>query len=241
MSVSSSPFVSLIDGLVNSAENEPSRPAIRYGNTEISYGGLNDITTHLANALYATGFQSGDRVALLLSNSTPHNIIAQYGVWKAGGSLILIEPTITARELYPLLKTSQANTMFVGTPHYDLFKRSQSDTRARRVIIARVSDYLTGADKWKFQLLHARRSKHQIEQHYRDMRWKDVLKLGAKAPEVNVAISAETAALLINGESVSHGALSAEHLSSAPVQFQGQARYHLPLQRGQTISLTPDF
>ena len=241
MSVSSNHVASLVDGLATLAENKPAHLAISYGKTEFTYRELDQITSHLANALHATGFKQGDLAALFLNNSTLHNIITQYGVWKAGGVLLFIEPTITARQLYPWLKQSGANTAFVSTEYYDLFKRAQSYTSVRRVVVARASDHLSGTAKWWFRLRHARRGKHHIEQHYADMRWRDLLKLGAKAPEVNVSISAETAALHIDGRTVSHQTISLNQLDNTPAQFQAHARYHQSLQRGQSLVLTPDF
>ena len=197
MSVNNSgDFYSVVDALENSAESNPTHTAITFRHTKISYRELNQLTTHLANALHATGFRVGDVALLFLSKHTPHYLIAQYGVWKAGGTTLTVGMDITTRDLYHMLQQSGANTAFVASNRYDQFKRAQVNTEARRVIVARHTDYLSRWDKLNFQLRYERAGGHRIEQRYTDMRWRDVLKLGAKAPELNVTVSAETVAQL---------------------------------------------
>ncbi|MGB1250126.1 MAG: AMP-binding protein [Candidatus Promineifilaceae bacterium] len=246
--------VSVLDRLAVSAEKQPTQIAIRYGNTQLSYQQLDDASTHLANALHATGFQQRNLALLLLSNNSPHALIAQYGVWKAGGAILYAEHDMTARALYTQLRASSANTVFVASNRYTRFKRAQPDTEARRVVIARLTDYLSGFDKLRFRLRHERAGGHQIEQQFTDMRWENVLKLGAKAPPPNVLVSAETTALYTQSSPTTLTPLTHQTLTAnvtamphQPVKTlpnrlpQRWLAQHKQLFNGDTVTLTPDF
>ena len=197
MSVNSSgDFRSVVDALEYSAETNPTQTAITCRNTHITYEELNRSTAHLANALHATGFRPGNVALLLLSPHTPHYLIAQYGLWKAGGVTLTADFDITTHDLRQMLQRTNANTAFVASNRYRQFRQAWRGTNARRVVVARHTEYLSRWDTLHFKLRHERAGGHLIDQRPTHMRWRNVLKLGEKAPAVNVGISAETIAQL---------------------------------------------
>lgn len=74
------------------------RPAIHYFNATLSYRDLDSLSDAFACALLDLGLSKGDRVALYLQNM-PQFLIAQYGVWKAGGIVVPLNPMYREREL----------------------------------------------------------------------------------------------------------------------------------------------
>ncbi len=58
----------------------------------VTYKELNDLTDKLAAALASMGLQKGDRVALASPNATQF-VIAFFGILKAGGIVVALNPT----------------------------------------------------------------------------------------------------------------------------------------------------
>jgi long-chain acyl-CoA synthetase len=74
------------------------RPAICYFNSTLSYQELDRMSDAFACALLGMGLRKGDRVALYLQN-VPQFVVAQFGVWKAGGIVVPLNPMYREREL----------------------------------------------------------------------------------------------------------------------------------------------
>ncbi|GIX49813.1 MAG: D-alanine--poly(phosphoribitol) ligase [Limisphaera sp.] len=77
--------------LRNAAERHGDRPAVRFHRSEWSYGHLEELSNRLARTLRAAGVRNGDRVGLWLSKSL-HSVLAVYGVMKAGGVYVPLDP-----------------------------------------------------------------------------------------------------------------------------------------------------
>lgn len=201
----------VVDWLRVSAENQPNETALQFGRNALSYADLNTATSHLANALHATGFHHGD-TAFVWAPHSPHDVIAQLGVWKAGGAVVAAAEDLSVAAVAHLLKHSEANTAFVLSNHYLDFKRARGLAKPRRVIVCRLLDYLSGWDNVRFRLSAERRGGHRVHHDYTDLRWVDMLKLGAKAPAPNVTISAETVARIDPSGPVTHAQLHTDWL-----------------------------
>src|SRR5690606_31270357 len=94
---------------------------------------LHDESQAFAAALAALGVQKGDRVALVLPNC-PQFLIAQFGIWKAGGIVVAINPTYSERELEHALTSTQACTAVVLTSFYERITRAQARTNVARIV-----------------------------------------------------------------------------------------------------------
>ena len=88
----------------------PDGDAIRYFDGRITFGELDALTDAFAAALIRAGFAPGDRAALYLQN-VPQFVIAQLGIWKAGGTAVSINPMNRERELELLLQDSGARVL----------------------------------------------------------------------------------------------------------------------------------
>ncbi len=74
------------------ARARPSAPALRFGERAVTYGELEQASSHVAARLRALGVSRGDRVALLAERA-PETIIAMLGVLKAGAAYVPFDPT----------------------------------------------------------------------------------------------------------------------------------------------------
>ncbi len=73
----------------------------------MSYRQLEAESNAFAAALAALGVRPGDRVALLLPNC-PQFFVAEFGIWKAGGIVVALNPTYSERELETALDCDAA-------------------------------------------------------------------------------------------------------------------------------------
>lgn len=82
-------------------------PALHYFDASISFARLDESSDALAIALQDEGFKRGDRLAVYLQN-VPQFAIAMLATWKAGGTMVSINPMLKGREVDVLLRDSGA-------------------------------------------------------------------------------------------------------------------------------------
>jgi long-chain acyl-CoA synthetase len=85
------PERTLLDYLRELARDHGDTPALLFKGATMSYAEMEQHSNACAAALAAIGVRPGDRVALLLPNC-PQFMVAQYGVWKAGGIVVALNP-----------------------------------------------------------------------------------------------------------------------------------------------------
>ncbi|MCS6963878.1 AMP-binding protein [Thermoflexus sp.] len=90
----------------------------------LTYWELNRQVNRFAHALRSTGFNLGDRIAILLPN-IPQFIIAFYGALKAGSVAVLIPPPESPDEWKRQIAESAVHALIALTPHADLARSLQ--------------------------------------------------------------------------------------------------------------------
>jgi long-chain acyl-CoA synthetase len=83
--------------LIVTAEQHPERPALRFGDSVLTYAELDSLTARLAGRLSDRGLRPGDRVGLMLPN-VPEFAVAYYGVLRAGGVVVPMNVLLKQRE-----------------------------------------------------------------------------------------------------------------------------------------------
>ena len=155
------PDATLVDYLDELARTHPSRTALHFKGATITYGVLGALSEAFAAALAARGLRRGDRVALLLPNC-PQFLIAQFGIWKAGGVVTPLNPTYSEHELAELLEGTRAECAVVLTPFYDKVRRAQGRTRVRRIIATSIKEYLPPLLRTLFTWFKEKQDGHRI-------------------------------------------------------------------------------
>lgn len=155
------PDATLVDYLDELARTHPSRTALHFKGATITYGALGALSEAFAAALAARGLRRGDRVALLLPNC-PQFLIAQFGIWKAGGVVTPLNPTYSEHELAELLEGTRAECAVVLTPFYDKVRRAQGRTRVRRIIATSIKEYLPPLLRTLFTWFKEKQDGHRI-------------------------------------------------------------------------------
>ncbi|MEE1759831.1 long-chain-fatty-acid--CoA ligase [Streptomyces sp. SP18BB07] len=104
-------MANLAEYLVETAQRQPGRPALRLGDQVTGYAELDERSARAAALLRAEGVRPGDRVALMLPN-VPEFVVLYYGVLRAGGVVVPMNPLLKTRETEYHLTDSGAVLLF---------------------------------------------------------------------------------------------------------------------------------
>jgi long-chain acyl-CoA synthetase len=100
------------DHLIASAIRRADAPAVIADETTHTFGELDRASDALAARLQAEGVGRGDRVAIMADNSV-EVVVALFGVLKAGGVFVVVNPTTKSRKLAYILEDCQVRAMVV--------------------------------------------------------------------------------------------------------------------------------
>jgi long-chain acyl-CoA synthetase len=127
--------------LVNAAARFPEQTAVRMVlrylplglrvQARLSYRELHEQSDRFAAALAQLGVGKGSRVAIMLPN-IPQQVIAYFGVLKAGAIVVNTNPTYPPHELAPLLRSAEAETIVTLSGLFDRVRKCSRRPRSGR-------------------------------------------------------------------------------------------------------------
>ncbi|WP_018156145.1 long-chain-fatty-acid--CoA ligase [Demetria terragena] len=97
--------------VTSSAQKRPDHPALRLGEFTQSYAELDEATARVATLLGTLGHKPGDSVGMTLPN-VPEFAAIYYGILRAGGVVIPMNPLLKGREVAYFLEDSDARILF---------------------------------------------------------------------------------------------------------------------------------
>jgi long-chain acyl-CoA synthetase len=156
------PTHTLVDYLREHAAAAPASPAVLFKGATLSYADLDRLSDRFASALVRFGIQRGDRVALVLPNC-PQFLIAEFGAWKAGASVLPLNPLYSGAELIEPLRAAGATVAVVLTPFYQRLKERQQETAVTRIIATSIKEFLPSALRLLFTIFKEGKDGHRIE------------------------------------------------------------------------------
>ncbi|MGE3287327.1 MAG: long-chain fatty acid--CoA ligase [Pseudonocardia sp.] len=112
-------MTSLALQLTESAAQHPDRPAIRHDDRVLTYAELDEAAARVATMLAARGVTPGKPVGLMLPN-IPEFAVLYYGILRAGGVVVPMNPLLKEREVAYYLADSGAALLFAtaaSQPH----------------------------------------------------------------------------------------------------------------------------
>lgn len=138
----------LNDFLQNSAQRYPDKTAIvgafyrpSLQEARVTYKELNEMSNSLACALLDMGLKGGDRVAIFLDNSI-ESAISIFGILKAGGAFVVLNPQTKAQKLAFMLDNCQARYLIIDQKYYRQFSSLKSEvTCLESIILCGDSEY----------------------------------------------------------------------------------------------------
>ena len=101
--------------LDDSARAHPDRPAVRLDDLTLTYRQLSDLSARAADWLHEHGVEPGDRVGIMLPNIAQFPVL-YFGVLRAGGTVVPMNPLLKAREIEHYLGDSGAKLVFSTSP-----------------------------------------------------------------------------------------------------------------------------
>ena len=127
--------------LRNISQTQPDKIAIHFYGHEISFQNLNRLIDRCAWALIGLGIQSGDRVALFLPNC-PQYVIAFFGILRAGGVVVALNPMFKAAEIEYEIQDAGINLMVCADFLYPEVEKIQKTASLTHVVMTSMGDYL---------------------------------------------------------------------------------------------------
>ncbi|MFF3565601.1 long-chain fatty acid--CoA ligase [Streptomyces sp. NPDC002574] len=126
--------MNLASDLVDSARAHPDRAALRLGSETVSYGSLDGGSAGMARLLRERGVAPGDRVAVMLPN-TPEFALVYYGVLRAGGIVVPMNPLLKSREIAYYLGDSGARLLVAWHTAADEARAGAQEAEAEVLVV----------------------------------------------------------------------------------------------------------
>ncbi|MEU3857520.1 AMP-binding protein [Streptomyces sp. NPDC028722] len=140
------PADSLVHALREAVAAAPDRTFLAYFDARLSYREADELSDGVAAHLAARGLTRGDRVAVLLQNS-PHFVLAVLGAWKAGATVVPVNPMYKAGEVGHVLRDGEVAALICSDRAWDAYLRdTAAGSPVRIVLTACERDFQTRDD-----------------------------------------------------------------------------------------------
>jgi long-chain acyl-CoA synthetase len=190
------PERTLPDYIADAAREHPDLVALLFKGLRITYGELEKLSDAFAVALADLGVKKGDRVALLLPNC-PQFIIAELGAWKAGATVLPLNPIYTESELQTPLANCTPEIIVTLTPFYNRVKSTQPNTKLKRVIATNIKEFLPLVLRLLFTLVKEKKEGHRIHLQPGDLWFGDLIKKTGFERKPSVSVSPNDPAIIL--------------------------------------------
>lgn len=140
------PADSLVHALRRAAAEAPERPFLAYFDGRLTYREVDRLSDSVAGHLAARGLRRGDRVAVLLQNS-PHFVLALLGAWKAGATVVPVNPMYKSAEVAHVLRDGEVAALVCADRAWESYLRATAaDSPVQIVLTACELDFQTRDD-----------------------------------------------------------------------------------------------
>ncbi|MFI5873101.1 class I adenylate-forming enzyme family protein [Streptomyces sp. NPDC051445] len=140
------PADSLVHAFRRSVAEAPDRTCLAYFDGRLSYREVDEFSDSVAGHLAARGLEPGDRVAVLLQNS-PHFVLALLGAWKAGATVVPVNPMYKSGEVGHVLHDGEVAALICSDRAWDAYLRdAAADSPVRIALTACELDFQTRGD-----------------------------------------------------------------------------------------------
>ncbi|MEU5769188.1 class I adenylate-forming enzyme family protein [Streptomyces asoensis] len=180
------PADSLVDAFRRSVAEAPDRTCLAYFDGRLSYREVDELSDSVAGHLAARGLEPGDRVAVLLQNS-PQFVLALLGAWKAGATVVPVNPMYKSAEVAHVLRDGEVAALVCSDRAWESYLRQTADGSPVRIVLTGCElDFQTRGDA---RVLAFERLPRPSDTDDLTV----VARAGHKAPEVPAPAPADTA------------------------------------------------
>ena len=181
--------------LEEAAQKYPDRACTIFKGAVISFKEMNALADRMAAALVELGVKKGDRVGIFMPN-TPQFVIAYFGILKAGGVVVAVNPTYPPDEVLIPVNDANIEIMFTLTKFYDILKNVRERSKLKTIIVSNIKETLPPVLGLLFGLLKEKKEGHRIDGlDSRDLWMQDLLKKHETSPRPQVNVSPDDTAL----------------------------------------------
>ena len=189
------PKVPLFHFLEDAARKYPDRACTIFKGAVISYREMNAMTDHMAAALVEMGVKKGDRVGIFMPN-IPQFLIAYFGILKAGGVVVAVNPTYPVEEILTPVKDANIEVMFCMSRFYGKLKEVREKSGLKKIIVTNIKETLPPLLRFLFTVAKEKKEGDRVDAlDSRDVWMQDVLKKHTNSAKPNVDIQPEDTAL----------------------------------------------
>ncbi|WP_432170613.1 class I adenylate-forming enzyme family protein [Streptomyces sp. 1222.5] len=140
------PADSLLHALRDAVAATPDRTFLAYFDARLDYREVDELSDGVAAHLAARGLERGDRVAVLLQNS-PHFVLALLGAWKAGATVVPVNPMYKSGEVAQVLRDAEVSALVCSDRAWESYLRqTAADSPVRIVLTGCELDFQTRGD-----------------------------------------------------------------------------------------------
>ncbi|EXU68487.1 acyl-CoA synthetase [Streptomyces sp. PRh5] len=112
----------------------PDHPALAYFDGRLTYREADELSDGIAGHLAERGFRPGDRLAIMLQN-TPHFVLALLGAWKAGGTVVPVNPMYKGAELAHILGDAEVSALVCSRHGWEDYIRDTAAASPVRIAL----------------------------------------------------------------------------------------------------------
>src|SRR6266702_4686856 len=127
-------MVNLASNLADMASRRADGVGLRVGEIETTYKELDQAAARVAGLLHDRGLKSGDRVGIMLPNVAEFAVV-YYGVLRAGGVVVPMNPLLKKREVAYYLADSGARLIFAWHAFSDEARAGAEQPEAEPIVV----------------------------------------------------------------------------------------------------------
>ncbi|WP_330456882.1 AMP-binding protein [Streptomyces sp. NBC_00820] len=128
------PADSLVHALRHAVDEAPDRTFLTYFDARLSYREADELSDSVAAHLAERGLERGDRVAVLLQNS-PHFVLAVLGAWKAGATVVPVNPMYKSAEVAHVLRDGEVAALICSDRAWESYLRETASGSPVRIVL----------------------------------------------------------------------------------------------------------
>ena len=133
-----SSVTNLAQNLTDTTRTHAGRVAVRVDNAAMTYRALDEASARVAGLLHERGLKPGDRVGIMMPNVAEVPVV-YYGVLRAGGVVVPMNPLLKAREVAYYLGDSGAGLVFAWHAFADAARGGAEQAEADAIVVDGVS------------------------------------------------------------------------------------------------------
>ncbi|MGQ0527452.1 MAG: long-chain-fatty-acid--CoA ligase [Alphaproteobacteria bacterium] len=238
------PYAPVFELLHRTARDFPNRPAMDFLGKKYKWREVESLANGFARGLQQKGLIKGQKVALFLPNS-PFFLIAYYGILRAGGTVVNVNPLYAKKEIKHLIADSEADLVVTLDLNqlYAKIRPIMPKTQLKKIIVCRFADALPFPKNLLFPLVK-RKDIADVEKASDVLWFHDLVRNDRKPAPVDIDPHNDVAVLQYTGGTTGtpKGAmLTHKNIYSNAVQSLNWFREGARMGEGRMLGVLPFF